>query len=196
MNKTAWMDAAEEKSLIERSISGDREAFGVIVKEYAHRAYITALVLLGDPDDAMDASQEAFARALRQIKRFDTNHRFFPWFHKLLRNLCLNLLRSRNRRMCHTAPLDDMISVLPDKSPDARQQLAHKETREQLWRAIEELSPEHKEIVTLKYFHELSYKEIAETLDIPIGTVMSRLYHARMGLKRLLSADENKSIAS
>jgi RNA polymerase sigma-70 factor (ECF subfamily) len=190
------MDAAEEKLLLERCISGDREAFGIIVKHYAHRAYLTALVLLGNPDDAMDASQEAFARALRQIKRFDVNRRFFPWFHKLLHNLCLNLLRSRGRRDCRSAPLDDLAYCLSDENPDARQQLAHKETIERLWRAIEQLSPEHKEIVTLKYFQELSYKEIAETLDIPLGTVMSRLYHARLGLRSLLAGEEMESRSS
>jgi RNA polymerase sigma-70 factor (ECF subfamily) len=185
------MDAAEERSLIERCKHGDREAFGIIVKCYAHRAYLTALVLLGNPDDAMDLSQEAFARAMRQIKRFDSNCRFFPWFHKLLRNLCINFLRSRSRRSSRSTSLDEIAWLLQDSSPDARQQLAQKEIVERLWLAIEQLSSEHKEIITLKYFQGLSYKEIAETLEIPIGTVMSRLYHARCALKHLLSREKN-----
>lgn len=176
-----------ERELILDCQRGVKQAYGPLVKKYMKRAYYTALGLIGSPEAAMDLSQEAFIRAYRAIKRLDADKKFFTWYYRILKNLCLNYLRDRAR---HARPFSEVgettVMKLSDTEQDAFQQVARKETREAVWHAINALKPAEKEIIILKDFQDHSYKEIAELLDCPIGTVMSRLYNARQALKSKL----------
>jgi len=176
------MDATET-ALIRRCQAGEKEAFEPIVRKYAGRAAGAAAVLLGCPHDALDASQEAFVRAWRHIKRFDASRPFYPWYATILRNICRTRIRRRARR--RTVPLaDGHASPASDGNPVL---LAEEtERRRRLFDAILTLKPAFREIILLKHFHEMSYKEMADALDIPIGTVMSRLHHARRALREAL----------
>jgi RNA polymerase sigma-70 factor (ECF subfamily) len=170
-----------ERELSENEIlkvvqKGDREAYGAIVKKYMHSAYYIALGFVHNQQDALDVSQDAFIKAFRKIKIFDTCKPFFPWFYRLLRNLCLDHLKSQ-RRM-RQVPLED-VSIL-DKEETNR------ELRETLWKGIEKLSFEQREVVILRYFRQLSYAEIAELIGKPIGTVMSSLFYAKKKLKGII----------
>jgi RNA polymerase sigma-70 factor (ECF subfamily) len=159
-------------------LSGDKDAFAVIVARYTDRAYRMALYILGSEQDAMDLSQDAFIRAYRNLKRFDTSRPFFPWFARILRNLCYNFFKRRKRHSIYN--IEDFQIAEPIKGVGV-------ETRIALNRALSELSSQDREIIGKFYFEGLSYAQIAEELDIPIGTVMSRLYYARKHLKdRLL----------
>ncbi|MBN2379223.1 sigma-70 family RNA polymerase sigma factor [candidate division WOR-3 bacterium] len=162
---------------IRLTVTGDKEAFAVIVARYTERAYRMALYILGSEQDAMDVSQDAFIRAYRNLKRFDLARPFFPWFARILRNLCYNYYNRRKRRM--TYDIENFQIALPSKGITP-------ETRLALNKALSELSPQDREIIGKFYFEQLSYAEIAEELDIPIGTVMSRLYYARRHLKNFL----------
>ena len=166
---------------IQLTLSGDKDAFAVIVARYTERAYRMALYILGNEQDAMDLSQDAFIRAYRNLKRFDINRPFFPWFARILRNLCYNFSKRRKRRSVYN--IEDFQIAAPS-SPSSGITI---EAKIALNRALAELSPQEREIIGKFYFEQLSYAEIAEELDIPIGTVMSRLYYARRHLKdRLL----------
>ena len=175
-----------EEALIRRCREGDPDAFGVLVKRYAGRAIGRAYLLLGDRDDALDASQEAFTRAWRNIPRFDGRSKFYTWYSALMRNVCLSRLRRRKRR--RTMELaEEPAGPRSDWDPSL---LAERNERtERLWRAIGRLAVKHREIIDLSHFQHLSYKEIAEALDIPIGTVMSRLHNARKALREILERE-------
>ena len=164
---------------------GDRDAYCEIVNRYKRRAYHMALGLVGDPQDALDVSQTAFIKAYKNIRRFDTERSFLPWFYRILRNLCLDHIRRAKRR--REVPLSEAI-VLADDS-------AERETHLALRRAIDTLAVEQREVVVLHYFEGLSYKEMASVLGKPMGTIMSTLYHARQNLKTALKGARSSSEA-
>jgi len=176
--------AVDEGALILRCQAGEKQAYGELVNKYMKRAYYTALGLIGSPEAAMDLSQEAFIRAYRAIKRLDADKKFFTWYYRILKNLCLNHLRDR---AIHARPFSEVgettLLRISDQSEDASKQVEQAETKEMVWDAINSLKPQEREIIILKDFQEHSYKEISELLDCPMGTVMSRLYNARQALK-------------
>ncbi len=163
---------------------GSREAYGFLVERYKERAYYSALGFLRSRDAALDISQDAFVRAFRAIKRFEPGKKFFTWYYQILRNLCLNFIRDKKRRARSFSEMDEHeITIIADDEQDASNLAEHNELKRTLWAAMDELKPKEKEIIVLKDLQDLSYKEIAEVLDIPIGTVMSRLFNARKALK-------------
>jgi RNA polymerase sigma-70 factor (ECF subfamily) len=162
---------------------GDRNAYREIVDRYKQRAYHIALGFVGDPQDALDVSQNAFIKAYKNIKRFDTARSFMPWFYRILRNLCLDHIRRSKRRQ--EVPLSEALIIADDA--------AERETHAALRRAIETLPVEQREVVMLHYFEGLSYKEMASTLDKPMGTIMSTLYNARQKLKAALKGPRPSS---
>lgn len=166
-----------EREILELVRKGDREAYQGIVTRYMHSAYYIALGFVHNQQDALDISQEAFIRAFRKLRKFDLNRRFFPWFYKLLKNLCLDHIKRRRR--LSEIPLEG-IQVPTEDTED-------REMKEILWRGIEKLSFEQKEIIILRYFRQYSYQEIAEMTGKPIGTVMSTLYYAKRKLKEVLT---------
>ena len=178
---------ADDSDLILRSQRGEKEAFSAIVRKYMQRAYYSALGLTGSHQDALDLSQEAFVRAYRAIKRFQTEKNFFTWYYRILRNLSLNLKRDRARQAQSFSEIgESQLRSLQDDSPSAGTEIEMAEIRQQVWLALGKLKSHEREIIILKDFQELSYKEIAELLECPIGTVMSRLYNARKALKAKL----------
>ena len=165
--------------VLNRIKRGDKEAYKIIVKKYMKRAYFTALGFVGNRDDALDLSQIAFIKAYRGLSKFDHQKSFFPWFYTILRNLCFNFIKKRRRSQ--TIPIEivknsNLVALRDDQEA----------IKESVWKAISALPDQEKEIILLKYFQDLPYKEIAEILNCPIGTVMSRLYYARKKLKEKL----------
>ena len=160
---------------IEKCRNGEREAFRHLVEKYQRQAISHATAILGSREDALDAAQEAFIDAFRAVKQFDSSRPFYPWFYVLLRNRCFKLA-ARKRE---TESIDETVIVAPNSTAQSERILA-------LENALRSLDMEDREIVTLKYFDGLSYNELAERLQIPKGTVMSRLFHARKKLQAKL----------
>ena len=180
----------EEITVIQRCRRGSKEAFEAIVRRYMKDAYFIALGLVGNREDALDLSQEAFIRAYRNIKRFNPRWKFFPWFYQILRNLCFNHLRkTRDERGRYLEELDrqEVTAVGGDWfAPDV---LAERnEIKDRVWKAIGKLDDKHREVIILRHFQHLSYEQIAQTLFCSKGTVMSRLYYARKSLKNILGS--------
>jgi len=172
---------AEEKLLSEREIllqvkRGKKEAYQTIVERYMKRAYYIALGFVRNPQDALDISQEAFIKAFRRIKSFDIERPFFPWFYKLIKNFCLDHLKRRSR--IQEVPLDEG-RILKEEHED-------REMKEVLWKGIESLPVEQREVIILRYFQQLSYQEISEVTGKPVGTVMSSLFYAKKKLKEVI----------
>ena len=151
------------------------------------RAYFSALGILGAHDAAMDVSQEAFIRAYKHFNSFDSSKNFFTWFYKILRNLCLNFIRDNKNRK------EDAIfeNTYDYNSNTLQQTTEEKELIEILHKSISSLSPDDREVIILKEFEGYSYNEISEMLNLPVGTVMSRLYYARKKLaKKMIMVTE------
>ena len=169
----ALMD--DDEIAIEKCGNGEREAFRHLVEKYQRQAVSHATAILGSREDALDAAQEAFIDAFKALKQFDSSRPFYPWFYVLLRNRCFKLA-ARKRE---TESIDETVIVAPNSTAQSERILA-------LENALRSLDMEDREIVTLKYFDGLSYNELAERLQIPKGTVMSRLFHARKKLQAKL----------
>ena len=183
-SKTEDGPPGDETRAIVACQKGDRDAYELIVRRYAARAAAAARSILRDAALAEDAAQEAFVRAFRAIRRFRVQERFFPWFYRILKNVCLTVLKRRKRRELSLDAEDAPPLAAPPSDPSAR--ASRRELRAMLESAMERLSAAHREILHLSHFEELSYKEIAACLSIPIGTVMSRLWAARRALRVVL----------
>lgn len=166
----------DDASAIEKCRKGEPEAFRFLVECYQAQAVGHAVAILGNREDAQDAVQEAFIDAFRAIKRFDAARRFYPWFYVLLRNRCFKM--TARRRPAEDIKETEILAAPADVSPEERFALE---------KALLSLSAEDREIIVLKYFDGLSYEELAEHLQIPRGTVMSRLFYARKQLQAKLS---------
>jgi RNA polymerase sigma-70 factor (ECF subfamily) len=176
------MTKEEERIILERVKRGDIESYGIIVKKYMKRAYFIALGFTGDPDDALDISQEAFIRAYRSIENFDTTKPFFPWLYQIIKNISIDFKKRKRKRGEIPIEFIDDLGKTEATIPGINQHLL----KEKIWKAIEGLPPPEKEVVLLRYFQGLSYKEMSEIMDCPIGTVMSRLYYAKSKLREKL----------
>ncbi len=166
--------------MISRVKKGDKEAYGIIVKKYMKKAYFLALGFVGDTNDALDLSQVAFIRAYRSLPSFDQERPFLPWFYAILRNLCLNFVK--RKKVIPMIPLEEASQ----SDPALCQEDHPEDMKEIVGKAISSLSAEAREVILLKYFQEYSYREMAQILDCPVGTIMSRLYYARKKLKENL----------
>jgi RNA polymerase sigma-70 factor, ECF subfamily len=176
--------------LVRRTLAGDRSAFGVLVGRYQRGLYGLIRGIVRDPADADDLVQEAFFRAYRYLDRFDTDRNFRPWIFKIGANLSFRHLR-RHRRgtwISIDAADPETGATLGDRlrSVGAEEAVPRRLEQRRLSEALDRLPPLYRSILVLRAVHELHYEEIAETLGIPVGTVMSRLSRARRALKELL----------
>lgn len=172
----------DEADWIRRAQAGDREAFSRLVDAHREVAYRTAYWILRDADDALDVTQEAFLRAYRSLNRFAGRSSFRTWLRRIATNAALD----RRQRRLREPELPETLQVADD-SPGAAERLAREETRALVRQAIDELPPASRAAVVLRDVHGLSYAEIAETLRIPKGTVMSRIHKGRQILRRKLA---------
>ncbi len=174
-----------EGALIDRARGGDRIAFGLLVEAYLPRIYRVAYGIVRNREDAADIAQDAFVRAYRGIRGFDPSRPVFPWLYQITRNLALNRIqRVRNRE--GTLETDSLV----DRNRGPEDAAVADAERTRVRRAVAQLNAQHRTVIELNHFDECSYREIAEILGIPIGTVMSRLYHARRQLRSILEEEE------
>lgn len=170
---------------------GDREALEELARQCRPKAYAFALQLLRNREDALDVTQEALVSFFGHLDRFDESRHLDPWLLSIVRNQAYDLLRRRKARPGES--LEDLLeqgAPLPAREgPTALDRVERAELKKRLWRALGELSAEHREILVLRDYQDLSYAEIAEVLGVPKGTVMSRLHRARGALRDLLTAE-------
>jgi RNA polymerase sigma-70 factor (ECF subfamily) len=175
-----------ERELIRKCKAGDARFYEPLVRAYEPAGLRLAVAMMGNLEDARDALQEAFVKTYESFHRFDLRRPFGPWFFQILRNHCRDMLRSRQARF-KMEVLDEKLELRPadaNRSPERYRQRSA--ARELLWRALERIGEEHREVLVLKELQGFRYNEIARILDIPEGTVASRLFHARRALKEAL----------
>ncbi len=172
--------------------TGDKQAkkaFEMLVERHKKTAYRVALGMVGNKDDAFDISQEAFLRVYKSANTFDRSQPFLPWFYTIIANLCRTWLRRRTTRDYRMVDVDDASYLLvSDDNPERT--MVQNQQAARLREAIMKLSFADREIVVLQHFRNMPYDEIATMLDIPRGTVMSRLYYARKRLAKLMRQND------
>jgi RNA polymerase sigma-70 factor (ECF subfamily) len=188
-------EKAIDQALVERAVQGDTKAFRSLVERYQRKVYAIAFGVVRNPDTALDITQDAFVKVHKNLATFKGESSFYTWIYRIVLNLCID----RKRREARQAEVDydDGIShgegftdgpTLATTGFDNPAQAAHrKELVEHMDRALSTLSDEHREILMMREVDGLSYEELAEVLDIPKGTVMSRLFHARKNFQKSLS---------
>jgi RNA polymerase sigma-70 factor (ECF subfamily) len=180
---------------IARVLRGDRDAFREIVERYQGRVFRLAAALLKNRTDAADIAQEALVRAYASLDSFKGDSRFATWLYKIVSNLCIDWLR--RRQTAQSEELDEGLHAQDDSiAPglisgrlhgNPQSQALRRELAGKLNQALEGLPDKHRQILWLREVEGLSYEELSEVLDIPKGTVMSRLFHARAKMQSLLA---------
>ncbi len=177
-----------DRDLVARTLGGDRDAFEAIVRNYQRRVYGVALRMTRRHEVADDIAQETFVRAYTKLHRFEQGRPLAPWLTRIAANLSINYLTRAARR---EQPIGDEAtsSGLPaakSEDTDPQRSLLSSEFARALDEAVEKLPPEQKAVLVLRVHEEMRYDDIAESLDISMGTVMSRLFRARAKLKVML----------
>jgi RNA polymerase sigma-70 factor, ECF subfamily len=181
-------DEPATRTLVIRARSGDRDAFELLVRANYDRLYAVARRMTADASDAEDATQDGFLRAWREINRLRDPDRYDAWQLRLTIHACYDLLRGRRRRQLHA-------TVRP--IPDLRAQIEPEYVeRERLNKAFSRLSVEHRAVVVLHFYREMTAAEIGATLGIPVGTVNSRLHYGIRALRGALEADDRRAEVS
>ncbi len=207
----AWSPAEDSKT-----------AFEAIVQRHMKDAYFIALGLVGNREDALELSQEAFYRAFKNYSRLNAKEKFFPWFYQILKNLCFSHLRKRKVRKNYELRIEEGGSLKSEGPgegepggvschPQAALEVATRseldgeaeldpeaiaernESKDRVWRAIRRLDEKHREVIVLRHFRNLSYDEMAKLLFCNRGTVTSRLYYARQRLKEILDEESGSA---
>ena len=181
----------EATRLMRATKHGDAAAFDRLVEALRPRAWKVAHGLVGSRDDALDLSQDAFLKVYRARDTYREDEPFLPWFHRILRNTCFSFLRQQGRLRPLVRAADEQgesaeFEIADDSSPPL-DRAAGAELARDFWKAFRTLSSRDREILALRHFQSCSYREIALSLGVPEGTVMSRLFHARRRLRQKLS---------
>lgn len=181
---------AEEALWVARTLAGDRAAFNGLVERYAGAVYNHAYRMLNNRQDAEDAVQEIFLRAYTRLESFDQTRRFITWLLTIAANYCIDRLR-RQRGSWQT--LDDVAFWLPSTRPGPERLAIERERRELVQQALQQLPEGYRLVAVLRYWHDLSYQEIAETAGLTEATVKTRLHRARKMLADALGAEGDQA---
>ncbi len=175
-----------DAELVHRARRGDRGAFEALVKKFQDRVYRTAYHMTGNHGDADDVAQDSFLRAYRGLAGFDDRAEFGTWLHRIVINSALNHLRARRRRG-RSEPAE-VAEALPAPDVDPGERAEAREEADEVLAALEELSPSLRETLVLATLEDMPYKDIAQTLGVPEGTVAWRVNQARKTLRKRLAA--------
>ncbi|MDX1384988.1 MAG: sigma-70 family RNA polymerase sigma factor [Thermoanaerobaculia bacterium] len=179
-----------DRDLVVRARNGDAAAREDLAARCGRACYAFALQLTGDPDRAADVAQDCLLRFFKSLSRFDPERPVVPWLFQIVRNRVRDLNRRARPRAAleHAALLDDLPRQPRDLAPTPDQRAQRRELRHLMWRCLTTLADGDREILVLRDYQDLSYREIAAVLEVPIGTVMSRLHTARRRLREAVVA--------
>jgi len=182
---------SHEGALVSLARDGESSAREELARHVGRSAYVFALQLTERPDTAVDVAQDSLLKFFQHLDRFDADRPIEPWLYQIVRNRVRDLMR-RERVRRHES-LDAWLEAghpeSADPSADPAANAERSDLGHRIWRAVSQLSQSHREIFVLRDHHDLSYREIAEVLSIPQGTVMSRLHAARKSLREILIAE-------
>ncbi len=188
-----------DEALVLKAKRGDAGAFDLLIERHYKRIYKLAFQMLGNPEDAADATQETFVKAFEQLRRFRGDSSFSTWLHRIAINTCRDMMR-RNRSIAFSQlrPENEHTDFDPATltEPNADEILMERERAELVWLALRQLSEEARQILILCDMQGFSYAEVAAILNLPEGTVKSRLHRARNAFKEVWKSLTREQIAS
>lgn len=178
--------AKRDYKLVLAAVEGDQRAFAELLGHYRDSIYFMLLKMVNNKDDAEDLTIEAFGKAFRNIEQYTPNYAFSTWLFKIATNNCIDFLRKKKMTQYHVSidkPIEEDDSeisfTLTSDTPDPEEKLIVKQKEKLLRTVVTKLNPRYRKLIDLRYFKQLSYAEIAEELDLPIGTVKARLFRSR-----------------
>lgn len=177
-----------DRDLVLRTRRGEVEAFGKVVKRYQQSVYNVCYRMLGERMEAEDLAQESFIRAYERLETFDVERPFGPWIRKVAANSCLNHIQAQKPESYELDEERDRSPAAEGEEPESH--LQDSEAAHEVQQAILSLPPHHRAVIELRHYQDMSYSEIAETLQLPISDVKSHLFRARRRLATLLSDDD------
>ena len=189
--------AETEHSLIQRAQKGDHDAFAALVDEHQRYVYNLALRVVKDENEALDLTQETFVRAWTALPNFKGQSQFRTWLYRITTNLCYNRLPNLRRSLNDLG--DDVMEDIPETSSvmdNPAHEIESNETRKFLQQAIASLEENYRLLINLRYQNELSYEEIASTLNLPLGTVKTGIFRAKEQLRKSLAHLEESWIST
>lgn len=188
--------STDDHQLIQQCLNGDPNAFGTLVERYQDRLYSTVYRLLNNAEDAQDVVQEAFVHAYQSLYNFKGSSQFFTWLYRIAINTAIS--HKRKRRI--VISIDAARNGEPSPEPEDGSELTRpshalelEEEAQRVQRALAQLSPEHRAVLVLKDMEGQKYEEMAEILEVPVGTIRSRLHRARIEMREILEKDEADS---
>ena len=186
----------QEQQWVEAARQGDQSAFEQLVHLYEKRVLALTTRMCKNPADAEEAAQEAFLSAWQGLPFFRGDASFSTWLYRLASNACVDLLRRERRLQSAAGPSlnDEEVQLeVPDTAPSPQEQAERSELRQQIEAGLQALTPDHRQVLLLREMHQLSYDEIAQTLDVDVGTVKSRINRGRKQLRNFLLRSGNFS---
>ena len=197
ISRDAQSDDVDDRELVEHARAGDAQAFRMLFERYRRRAYSLAYGMLHNADDALDVVQEAFIKAHRYLDKFEGNSSFYTWLYRIVMNLAIDHIRKAKR--ARHVDFNDALAHHEDDAPvgeeallprilgaNPHKSLARSEIRDQISSALETLSENHRAVLVMRELEGLSYEQMAEVMECSKGTIMSRLFHARKNMQKLL----------
>ena len=178
------MTDQNEVRLVKRAKQGDMHAFEELILQHEKIVYNVALRMMNHSEDAKDISQEVFLKAYRNIGNFDERSQFSTWIYRITANTCIDEMRKRKGRQSFSLEEGSMQRQVADAGETPEESMLREEQKSEILQALESLSPEHKVAVILRDIKGLSYEEIAEILELTLGTVKSRISRGRNQLKQ------------
>jgi RNA polymerase sigma-70 factor (ECF subfamily) len=199
--------ATDDLTLVKRVRDGDQRAFKLLVERYQRKVYAVALGMLKDKEEALDISQEAFVKVYKYLEHFKGDSSFYTWLYRITSNLCIDAIRKRGGARGETVEFDESIPMDISEAnlgalgsrlgTNPQKSALRKELAAKIQEALAQVPEKHRAILLLREVEGMSYEDLARTLEIPKGTVMSRLFHARSKVQKILSEylelDEAKS---
>ena len=184
--------AEEDRILIIAARNGEPKAFEKLMQRYRKSVYYTLLKMVRNEEDAEDLTQEAFAKAFASIQNFDAQYSFSTWLFRIATNNCIDFIRKKKLQTLsihagNESGTSSGISDVKDEDMNPNERMLSDQRKKIVHEAVEKLSPRYKQLIELRFFQELSYEEIAETLELPLGTVKAQLHRAKDLLNQMMN---------
>ncbi len=199
--------ATDDLTLVNRVRTGDQRAFKLLVERYQRKVYGVALGMLKDKEEARDVAQDAFIKVYRYLDHFKGDASFYTWLYRITVNICIDVMRKKGGKKNEHVEFDESIDMDTSEAnlgalgsrlgTNPQKSALRRELAEKIEEALAQVPEKHRAILLLREIEGMSYEDLARTLDVPKGTVMSRLFHARMKVQKILSEyldlEESKS---
>ncbi len=200
--------ATDDLTLVQRVRTGDQRAFKLLVERYQRKVFSVALGMLKDKEEAKDVAQEAFVKVYKYLDHFKGDASFYTWLYRITVNICIDVIRRKgsargdehvefDEAVAHDTSEANLGALGSRLGTNPQKSALRKELSDKIAAAFQLLPETHRQILLLREIEGMSYEDLARTLDIPKGTVMSRLFHARLKMQKILSEylelDESKA---